>query len=479
MRCSNSFAIGACACLSLVGGGTYAFATNVILNTPCNPRCSEDTSFRKPWFVAFVVVFVQAVANMLALGMREASQSDGPPEDPSQASQAQAMSVFEPTMRLSLVTISLLDASTVFLQSVASLFIPAAVNGAMRGALLLITAWMSRVLRVSDGQAGKAEWVGIMVSTFGALAVGAVHVAGAAFPAVAAGDHGSKPTANAALQLATAADAVIGIFLSLLSNVTLALGIAWETKVFEKRKPNAISFNIFRTTIGAVVMVVAMAIASYSPPPRDHGYMENGAHTACCISNTPALAGFAMVVGICASISGISGLYLSILAGSNFRAIIYVARALWMWVLELVTYYGGDGLGDSLATVYGRPWNVFSYPMAFGFALVLLGGGMTWKGRLTRMVELEPLAPHAVGSGHVYADEEGIELQHSAVAEDVAVPGSVSSGLSVSALSLPSHSSGSVGGLGGAAAMPTVSSRGPIMSRTDSSTRVNIAGKLE
>lgn len=397
--CSRGGLVAICAVLSLVGGGTYAFVTNVLLNTPCDSSCSPDTSFRKPWFAAFCVLFLQALANLLAYSAIRGTSAvaarrlDGTAVATTLTpAQAQTVSVFERSMRVPMTVISVLDASTVFLQSLASLYIPAAVNGAMRGTLLLLTALMSRALRIFDGQAGRLEWAGIAVSTLGSIGVGAVHIAAVAFPAVASGGGKALPTG---LAETSAADAATGVVLSLLSNVSLALGIAWETKVFEKRKPSMLALNATRTMAGSAIVLIAMAAASVSPPAHDHGVLENGLHTACCVASTPAIAGFGFTIGAGATISGISALYLSALAGSNFRALVYVGRALWVWVLELVTWYGGGALTDPYATVYGQPWNLFSYPMALGFGLVLAGGAMTWRGRGRRVGALRQVQPQA------------------------------------------------------------------------------------
>lgn len=104
------------------------------------------------------------------------------------------------TMTLPLVLIALFDVSTVFLQvslrssslkrsrakhspvlispfqSAASLYIPAAVNSAMRAMLLVLTALLSRALRVRDGSAGGFEWAGIGISTLGATVIAANQV---------------------------------------------------------------------------------------------------------------------------------------------------------------------------------------------------------------------------------------------------------------------------------------------------------------
>jgi drug/metabolite transporter (DMT)-like permease len=70
-------------------------------------------------------------------------------------------------------TLSIRAVSYSLAQSAASLYIPAAVNSAMRAMLLVLTALLSRALRVRDGSAGGFEWAGIGISTLGATVIAA------------------------------------------------------------------------------------------------------------------------------------------------------------------------------------------------------------------------------------------------------------------------------------------------------------------
>ena len=75
MRNAASWAV-VCAVLSLVGGGSYAFLTNVLLSTPCSHACdAADTSFRKPWYATFLIISSNAITNLLALGALWAAAS--------------------------------------------------------------------------------------------------------------------------------------------------------------------------------------------------------------------------------------------------------------------------------------------------------------------------------------------------------------------------------------------------------------------
>jgi hypothetical protein len=407
-----------------------------------------DTTFRKPWLATTAVVGVQAVVSLAVAGLLEVWERCGPrrgsaagsdhhldgdgagsvgsanketitltgdadseptanesspqpaasfpppPTLPSPSARrllpparAYETSVFERSMRVPILIVSALDVATVGLQAVASLFLPAAINSAMRGTLLLVTAALGRLLHVFDGGAGRVEWAGICVSTLGALGVGAVHVAAAAFPTLAAPiggpSAGTARPSTSGVSVTSPANAALGLLLSLASNVTLGLSITYESRVFEKRRPGVLPMNAARTAIGTLVMLAVLALAD-AVPGRDHGAGENGAHTLCCLRASPPLAGFAAGIGVCATISGNAALFLSKLAGSNFRALIYVGRAIMVWALELATYYAGGAAGDPAAHDYGSGWSVFSYPQAAGFALVAAGGALTWRGRSAR-----------------------------------------------------------------------------------------------
>jgi hypothetical protein len=100
--------------------------------------------------------------------------------------------------------------------------------------------------------------------------------------------------------------------------------------------------NIARCTIGGIALLLAIIGATLVPSERDHGSFENGSHTACCIARTPALAGLSAALGVSASISGVAGMYLSLLAGSNFRALTYIGRAVVVLALQVC---GLDGSG--------------------------------------------------------------------------------------------------------------------------------------
>lgn len=150
------------------------------------------------------------------------------------------------------------------------------------------------------------------------------------------------------------------------SNLSLALGIVYETKVFEAQRPSPLSVrkaedcegttvsqtrrpwslqvNIVRCSIGAVVLGGALVFATFVSNIRDHGSFENGAHTACCVYHTPSIAGLSAALGISSSLSGVAGMYLSLLAGSNFRALTYVGRAVVVLALQVRRAYCTDNV---------------------------------------------------------------------------------------------------------------------------------------
>ena len=161
------------------------------------------------------------------------------------------------------------------------------------------------------------------------------------------------------------------------------------------------------------MLFAALIVATIFPSDRDHGSFENGVHTACCLAQTPVIRGLAVALGISASLSGVSGMYLSLLAGSNFRALTYIGRAVVVLALQvrssgnlgaralplklaslqtpcmqLVVLYAGLALHDTMASgTYGSPWTWTSTVQAVCFAVIIGGGAVTWKGRRQRSPE--------------------------------------------------------------------------------------------
>jgi len=170
-----------CAFGSLVGGGSYGYAANALVSTPCDASCdSDDTTFKKPWFAALCIQVFQAVGNLSFLGLIKCWHSiRAPPQPVAQQNlplqsmselrvdDRKVISVLHADMRTPVLYCALLDVSVCFTQSLAALYIPASIYGAMRGSLLLATALLSRALGVFDGKAGKDEWRGLIISTFG------------------------------------------------------------------------------------------------------------------------------------------------------------------------------------------------------------------------------------------------------------------------------------------------------------------------
>lgn len=403
--------VAVCAFLSLTAGGSYSYLTNVLFDTQCPDSCSPDTSFKKPWLVTCSILMVQGVGSLIVAGLTECYERAGSKSSTSSRSQdakglqdqeaavqsvprptrvqrAYEVSVFDPRVRVPILIISVLDVATVGLQAVASLFLPAAINSAMRGTLLLVTAVMGRLLGVFDGGAGRVEWSGIGVSTLGSLGVGAVHVASAFFPTLAAPISGpgagtAKNASGGGLSSRTPADAAAGLLLSLASNFTLGLSITYESRLAEKLRPRVVPLNATRCLVGSLIVLCVLFIADANPG-REHGAGENGSHTLCCLSASPTLLAYTIGVGAFAFVSGTAALTLSKVAGSNFRALIYVGRAIIVWLLELAVFYGGSAAGNPSAPLYGRGWSLFSYPQAAAFMLVVAGGALTWRGRNIR-----------------------------------------------------------------------------------------------
>jgi len=98
--------------------------------------------------------------------------------------------------------------------------------------------------------------------------------------------------------------------------------------------------NFVRSLIGTIVLFGVVIGASWVPRDQDHHALENGGHTGCCLAHTPPLAAITFALGMSTSLSSIAGMYLSLLVGSNFRALTYVGRAIVVLFLQVCSHDG-------------------------------------------------------------------------------------------------------------------------------------------
>lgn len=384
------------AAVALAAGAANSYLSRVIFQVDCDASCGS-TSFNKPMFVT-VVAFAGMAACLLLWWAthcwerrrwRRRPQLDAvslnaaPKSEPPALTACGLLRWYAP-----LVAPALLDLMATVLQIAAVLFISAAVNATMRGTLLLLTAASSRMLGIRDGAASGREWLGMTISTVGVAMVGAAAILNTdAATAGGGGGDGSSIGASSAggSGLTGAASAAVGIALSLSSNVVQAVQVVYETKYLESRRyvPNEV--NGVEGTIGVVVGVAALVLFQWSGiPGNDGGKVEDTAQTFCCLRTTPALSWLTAALWFAFFVSTQAHMVLSLTRGSNFRGFILVARAVFIWAIELGVFYGTGGAGSDGAP-YGDAWMRFSPLQLAGFVVLAAGGTVHWFAQSRRL----------------------------------------------------------------------------------------------
>lgn len=258
-----------------------------------------------------------------------------------------------------------LDVVATAMQAAAMLFISAAMNATMRGSLLLFTALASAVMGVSDSHTWLIEKCGIGGVMAGVFAVGAVGVL--ASGAVA----GELPFPT----LSPAVAAAIGISLSVASNIVMASQIVFETKYLELGHLSPNQVNVGEGVLGTGFVLVLLGICQ--GVSIDGQPMEDSTQTLCCLHRSPSLWVPIVVLAAAFMLSTEAHMALSLHLGSNYRSMILVARAVLVWLCELVTF-AITGTGDG-------QWTQYSPLELTGFIVLCIGGALQTWGRIRRV----------------------------------------------------------------------------------------------
>ena len=245
----SSHHVLAVAGLALLFGAGNTFTTKVLITAlPCEPHCAPPGAaavgtpvpFNKPIFTALV-----AFAGMAASGayylvhclrghVRRQRLGSHSSEEGGLAKMLMAPAIAAPAAGAPctqgagavfsryrpLALPAALDVTATCLQAAAALFIPAAVNAALRGSILVFTALANRAMGVRDASASARELRAMGLSVLGVTIVGLSSVLNGS----------SAPTATG---LSPASAALLGVALALASNVVQAVQVAFETLYLE------------------------------------------------------------------------------------------------------------------------------------------------------------------------------------------------------------------------------------------------------
>lgn len=392
---SSTYAVLSVSALALLLGAGNTFTTRFLITAlPCDASCAPPgaaagarVSFDKPVFTALLAFAGMAASGLWYLRgcLRGAERDSGRQRLPSEDADTGGGSGEYKLLALSgaptasscvavaqryrpLALPAMLDVMATILQAAASLFIPAAVNAAVRGSILLFTALANRMLGVRDASAGSSEWRALGVSVLGVGLVGLASI-------LNSGQGGASTSTSS---LPPIAAAVLGVSLALASNVVQAVQVAYETLYLEGAIYEPVEANAAEGALGVVVCAVLLAAFQLVPAGSDgSGHVEDTAQTLCCLSATPPIAGVSALLWALFAGSTVAHMALSSMRGSLYRSFILCSRAVLVWGMEACAHVASGG-------TYGSGWQAWSWLEAVGFALLLVGGVAQFRAQSRR-----------------------------------------------------------------------------------------------
>ena len=407
------------ACVALCLGAGNTFLTRVLITAlPCASSCAaagapagSRVAFNKPVFSALVAFCAMASSALyyVARALMGARQARGGEElddgddggiqllaPPASAADTATTAAAAPpptsarpllTRYRPLALPALLDVAATVLQAAAALFIPGAVNAALRGSVLAFTAGANALLGVRDASAGAREWRALALCIAGVTIVGLSAVLGGGGAADAPAS-GGWPV-------------LLGVALALASNVVQATQVALETRLLEGAVYEPVEANAAEGVLGALACLALLALAQAAPVGSDgSGHVEDSAQTACCLAATPAIAGAAAALFALFAGSTVAHLMLSQLRGSLFRAVVLTSRGVIVWGMEAAAFAASGG-------ALGSGWQAWSPLELGGFALLVAGGVLQFRAQSER--EAAEREDEAVGESTVKEGGSGAE----------------------------------------------------------------------
>ncbi len=243
---------------------------------------------------------------------------------------------------------------------VGMMFISASVWQMMRGSLILFTAALSVIF---IGR--KLERQHILGLTFATVGLSLVGVSSWL-------DSNETPSLFSLIYgSASSSDALLGIALTVLSQLCTAIQVVVEESLLKMtndnyRPPSPERVVAFEGVWGCLIMILVLIGLQLASGP-DHGSAENSIDSIQKLYNSSFLIFLVAVYLVSIAIFNVLGMKVSKHLSSVHRTLIDSSRSVVVWVVQLALWY----LADS--STYGTPWTKNSWLQLLGFAFLVLG----------------------------------------------------------------------------------------------------------
>lgn len=159
---------------------------------------------------------------------------------------------------------------------------------------------------------------------------------------------------------------MVGMALIIISQAVQAAQLTFEDFFMADMNIEPMKIVGYEGVFGAIGTLLIMApIAYHLQGVEGEGIHEDIVDTWAMIRNSPRLQVILLIDMFALLLYNIAGMMVTCHIGAVFRTVLETMRTLFVWLVDLMLFYGGFGLGES--------WSVYSWLQAAGFVVLVCG----------------------------------------------------------------------------------------------------------
>lgn len=167
-----------------------------------------------------------------------------------------------------------------------------------------------------------------------------------------------------------------GIAMVLLAEAFRSMRIVYDERLMRVNKYDPFMILSLEGVTGTLFATIALITVNFLPSETGvGGVYELFENSVYMINGSPAMIGLIVTFPIWVNSMYLSGIFVTKLVSAVYNAVVTVLTVAVVWAVELILFYGTDG-------VYGDPWTTYSFMQIGGFILIFVSTIMydaTWK----------------------------------------------------------------------------------------------------
>lgn len=345
MQLGKSGAIGGL----IVFGTTTSLFAKIVYELQSKGSNGEIKYFHKPWAMTSIMFIGMSFCLPLAYYQeRRKKRVTSVEEEPLLGGgQVLKRNHLKETLMLSIPTF--FDLLATVLMNVGLLWVTASVYQMMRGAEMLFAAFFA--VTFLKRKLNRHHMIGLLCCLVGVMMVGT--------SSLLSGE-------GSATQVISQEQMMVGISLIVISQAVQAAQLTFEDFFMADMDIAPMKIVGYEGVFGMVGTLLIMApIAYYLKGTEGQGVHEDIVDTWVMISNSRQLQVILLIDMVALLLYNISGMMVTCHIGAVFRTVLETMRTLFVWLVDLMLFYGGFGLGES--------WSVYSWLQAAGFVVLVTG----------------------------------------------------------------------------------------------------------